>query len=526
MKKSTMIKISMVAAVLVTVNLITLGFVIIQTTNQKEMTQLALSEIADGISQENMQDKLKVIADTEQEKTIDELRIIADTDQGKITDAPMVAMVGHEVLINSNQDNEGLILEVIGSNGFVSYPNRAKNGFVWNPQRAGIFQVNLLDQDGTKICSRSIYVNDIENGDAYQLGDLVSKTDNEGNVTFSTSVFSVPKNTEGNEARPVTAFTIGESGIWNKRVKEYNSDEINIIEGKDFVLDRGTYSVRAALRDQFSVEDEDYKNITYKKESKDGHHVTIDKIEHSVVNNENGTTSDRFEVKAHCSEGCKLVYAFFVDDSISQKRTTDGLNGYQEENVFTCPTVKWEYSFTARVKHEENAEVNETVNEENNSKGKVIKLPNAYEDVQTLKIEGIQTYEKLEIKKIEIEPFIIQDYYKNEKTIKQVITSEQQNAKVYAHNNNYITVYLDDEGDYEYSANVVDDGESIPLEEVMTPSVTNAKTFIYYPKSGGSKENAANPNETHRLTITVHKLDNMGYIQGEAVRSLDLKIDG
>lgn len=512
MKKNTIIKLGLVAVVLVVVNLITLGFVITQTASQRKMTQLAVAEMTNSINENVMQD--------------DNLRIIADTDQGKITDAPMVAMVGHQVLINSSQDNPKLILEIIGNNGYAIYPSRVKNGFAWNPQRTGIFQVNLLDQDGTKLCSRRINVSDIEGGSAYQLGDLISKTDKAGNVTFSTSIFSVPKNTEGNLPRPVTAFTIGEGGIWKKQIRDYSSDQISITEGKDFVLDRGTYSVRAAIRDQFSVEDEDYKNITYKKESKDGHHVTIDKIEHSVINNENETTSDRFEVKAHCSKGCKLVYAFFVNDSISEKRTTDGLNGYQEENVFTCPTVKWKYSFTARVKHEENAGVNEIENEENNGKSKPIKLPNAYEDVKTVNIEGVQPYEKLEIKKIEIEPFIIEDYYKNEKTIKQVITSEQQTAKVYAHNNNYITVYLKDEGDYEYSANVVDDGESIPLEEVMTPSVTNAKTFVYYPKSGGSKEKVANPNETHRLTITVRKLDNVGYVQGEAVRSLDLKIDG
>lgn len=497
-------KVILLVGILVVVNFFTLFFLFNQIINQRneEKEYMAASNKLVGEEQEG-----------------EAIRIIADTDQGRITEAPMVAMVGHQVVISGSQKKENTTIEIIGNNGFIVYPERSDDNFIWTPQRAGIYCVNLVGEDATVLVSREINVSDIEGGNAYQLGDLTSTVDSKGNVFFNTSIFSTPQNTEGNKAEPVTAFTIGESGIWSKRIKDYSNDHTSIVEGKDFELDRGTYYVRAALRDKYSVSDEDYKNIEYTKKAVDGHTVKIDYIEHTVVDNKNGTKSDKFVVNAHCSEGCELVYAFFVDDSINQMRTTEGLNGYQESKVFTCPTVGWEYTFTARVKHKENAQVNMESNEVN-----VLKLPNSYEDLESISVAGTTSYQELAINKIEIEPFILGEYYNNQKSNKQVITGNQKSATVYAHNNNYITVYVDGEGDYQYTVVVNDDGESIALEEVENESSRNSKTFVYYPKSGGSKGKAANPDEIHTLTISVTELDDIGYIKSKTVKTLELEV--
>lgn len=449
-----------------------------------------------------------------------EVMITADTDQGRETTAPMVAMVGRQILLNANQQIEGSTIEIIGNNGFAEYPNETSNGFIWIPKRTGIFQVNLVNKDGQVLVSRNINVSDIEGGSSYQLGDLKSSADHSGNVTFNTSIFSKPKNTEGNAAEGVIAFTIGEDGIWSKRIRDYTSDETSIKEGKDFKLDRGNYSIRAALRDKYSIDDEDYKNIEYEKAAADGHKVQINHIEHTVINNENGTQSDKFVVDAYCDHGCDLVYAFFVDDSVGEKRTTEGLNGYQESNVFTCPTTGWEYTFTAKVKHKENAQTDLSQDDVN-----VLKLPNAYEAVSSVTVAGTVGYEELKIDKIEIEPFILENYYQSKKSSKQIILDGQQSATVYANNNNYITIYLNEAGVYQYSVSVNDDGESIKLSEVVNSSDKQTKTFVYYPKSGGSAGKAANSAEVHTLTISVSELDELGYVKKKAIKTLSLEVN-
>lgn len=448
----------------------------------------------------------------------DDVRILADTDNGKVSSAPMVAKVGYEIAFNVLGLQEEDTLKVIGSQGYVQHPQKEGMKFIWVPERTGVFQVLVIDAEGNEKCSRNINVSDIEGGNAYQLNALETHVNETGEVTFSTSIYSTPTNMSGEKAQPVTSFSIGEAGIWSKMVKTYDNAETQIVEGKDFILDRGNYAVRAALRDQYSIEDEDYKNIEFLKTPRDGHKVVIHGIDHTVTNNENGSTSDKFIVNASCNEGCELVYAFFVSDSIGERRMTDDLNGYGESNIFTCPTTSWQYTFTARVKHKNNFTL------EGHEEG--IMLPNAVEAKDSIVIAGeSRKHEVVALGHIEIEPFILKDFYENKPSKKQVIANNQNTGTVYAQNNNYITVYLDEKGEFEFAASVIDDGEVIKLESVENNNTSGVgHTFVYYPKSGGREGVAANPNETHQLMITVTELDDMGYSKRKLTKKLILDI--
>ena len=468
---------------------------------------------------DNLQN-LQSIERVAKEQTEEEVYIMADTDLGKKTDAAMVAKVGYEVAFSINQGEESDIVEVLGNNGFVEYPEKSKIGYVWTPERAGIFEVTVVDEEGNKKVSRQINVNGITDEDFYQLSNIVTMEDEEG-VSFSTSIVGQPKNVKGKEASPVTAFSIGEENIWTRTVKDYSHTQSMIKEGKDFILDRGTYLVRAALRDQYSIEDEDYKHMNYTKEAKDGHNIEIHSIIHEVVENANDGESDKFTVDATCSEGCKLVYAFFVSDSAGDKRVTEGENGYSESNVFTCPTTGWEYTVTVRVKHKNNSD-SEAINEENR-----LLLPNSYEAIDSIVVKGEGIPNDIKIKNIQIEPFLLSDYYKDEKiwhSVKQTIEDMGKSGMVYVNNNNYITINVEEEGNYGYSAWVIDDGEQIMLEKVEDSGHTNkGNKFVYYPKSGG--KNSVNPQETHSLYVQVTQYDEYGYVTKKITKNYTLKVE-
>ena len=249
----------------------------------------------------------------------------------------------------------------------------------------------------------------------------------------------------------------------------------------------------------------------------------IHSIKHSVVDNINNGKSDRFVVDAQCNKGCELVYAFFVSDSVGDKRITEGENGYTESNVFTCPVTPWEYRVSVRVKHKKNSDILEQ-NEQN-----PLLLPNAYEALESILVKGDYIEDTIKIKNIQIEPFILTDYY-NEKqkwnSIMQTITDSSKNGTVYANNNNYITINIQEEGHYGYDAWVIDDGEQITLEKVEDGESSNrGNKFIYYPKSGGRSGVAANPNETHTLFIQVTQYDEYGYITKKLTKKYTLEVE-
>lgn len=460
--------------------------------------------------------------------------IKADTDLNKQTTAAIVAKVNHQIVLEIMDGELTDRIEIIGSNGYLQYPEKRETDFVWLPKRAGVFKVNVMSEKGVEKVSRLIEVSD-ENEEAYyQLEDIQKQEGLEG-VKFSTDVFSKPENAEGNEARPIITFSIGEESIWSKTIKTFditmleriNTDNLltvgTITEGQDFLLDRGTYFVRATLMDHFSVAAEDFKKVQYTKQPADDHEVVIKSLNHTVKENNNGGKSDCFTVEASCSEGCELVYTFLLSDSIGEARVTEGESGYSINNQFTCPVTKWDYTLTARVKHSQNSET-----DKENTDNKLM-LPNAYEAIASVEVEGEQVEETIQIRHVQIEPVKLQDYYVgqvlNQDNI-QTIKEDGEKATVYVNNNNYITVRLEEIGDYYCSAWVIDDGERINLAEVIDDKLLEQeKQFVYYPKSGGSNETAVNPDETHELYIQIVKYDKEGYVDDQITKNYTLEVE-
>lgn len=451
--------------------------------------------------------------------------IIANTDFGKKTLAPISGKVGEELLLFIESALPTDQVYIVGNNDYRVLLD-AKVDKLWNftPERSGIFNVVVITSQGNERATRQIKISGVDRYNYYQLSPLTA-VEEDGKVTFSTSIFDMPKNIEENNPIPFMSFTIGEADVWSKKIKIANNSTERIVEGKDFQLDRGNYTISAALRDYYSVADEDVKSVIYER-VREGHKVIIDDFQ--VTENQSGDTFlDHFEVKAHCENTeCELVYAFFIKDALGSKRITSSFDGYGEATTMKIAQSDWSYDCIVRVKHKENSD------EGDEEETYAYKLPNAYEATETITVErGLKSYDPIQIKSVDIEPTFLEGYYSERMPYENAQTIKANNGigTVYAHTNNYITVHLADAENmslYEYSASVTDDGEMISLENVYDETTGNiGNQFVYYPMSGGKEGVAENNEETHNLQIVVVKRDQSGDIAAKSTMSIILEIE-
>lgn len=468
---------------------------------------------------------------------VDEVNITADTDLGIITEAPISAKVGKKVIFTVNSTYPGDIMKVRGLNGYGTTLEAGDYGeYTWSPDRAGVFEMVLFDREGNERTTRRINVASENREDIYELTPLEYRTDKKNNVIFSTSIFNMPTGSKDNEALPTTQFIIGEAGIWTKTIKEYgtkaedkNRAATAITEGKDFLLDRGNYTVTAMLKDLYSVDAEDTKSITYEKEAADGHKIVIDDIEVETKKNAQGIAGDHFIVHARCehdqsksAKDCDLVYAFSVDDAVGTTNIVGSLNGYTESNEITLPNMGWSYTVTVKVKHKNNSGTDIQDNR--------LLLPNAYEaTAQKTVVKGEREYGSIQIKNVKVQSALLDDYYKDKKNAllpTQVIAKNDQVATMYVNSNNYITVNVGENENPEklhYTAYMIQDGQNISLEPVYASQDRQiGNSFVYYPKTGGEKSYTKNKSAT--LSIIVTELNENGAVLRRATKNIEVNI--
>lgn len=460
------------------------------------------------------------------------VHIQANTDLGLRTEAAIVAQVGKKVIFTVQGMAQGDTLIVRGANDYIIPLETESYGeYKWVPDRSGIFEMVLQDRTGTERVARRINVTSKDRQEFYELTPVEYCVDQNNNVSFNTSIFNMPVNEGDNEAIPTTQFTIGESGIWTKTIKAYSTSkyagdmsQTSIVEGKDFLLDRGHYIITASLKDLYSIDAQDSKSIVYKKEGADGHKVIIDDIEVVEEKNAEGIEVNHFVVKARCDhegdEACDLVYAFFVEDVVGKKGITGTINGYTESNEITIPSIQWTYTLTVKVKHKHNSEMNED--------STTLLLPNAYEAVATKDIvNDKQVYNPIDIKDIRIQAALIDDLYNDKGLLPaQIIDDTDKTGTVYVGSNNYITINVGDNEDAQklkFSAWVIDDGQTINLEPVYESAEdTIGNTFVYYPKTGGS--NAYNKEKTSKIYIVVTEENGEQKVIRKAARTIEVNI--
>ncbi|MEG0578969.1 MAG: hypothetical protein RR490_03530, partial [Niameybacter sp.] len=448
-------------------------------------------------------------------------------------------------------DSDGeMITEMVPLNG---------DRYKWTPKigHAGIYHVQATDENGVHIGKpRKIYINDSEISSYYQLKGVGFETvDVQPQVTtggayqvttgaaytivdperavFGTKIF---KKTEG--TNPIVDFTIGEEGFWKRTFKEQTigTNGISFIaEGKDFLLDKGTYTFWTSTKAKGSIEAEDFKKTSYTREVEDH------KIENFELVNTGG---GNFDTSATCSAGCELVYAFLLHDDLGTKVVSDYKT---DNNSYSVGDKGWEYTIEARVKHADNYRDN----------GKGYLLPNAYEKNGSITVQPSSVSNKLEIDEVEIESYSLTKYYEDVKKSvdgetedfdlidkknkpgylgEQEIGGNQSTGYVYANNKNYIEVEVDrsklKKGErFSYKAWVMDDGVTIPLEmyeaENLYPSKDSDEgeaKFVYYPKSGGKSGIAADGDETHKLVVSVAMHDRDGEIIAQTSKEIELEI--
>nr|WP_302596110.1 hypothetical protein [uncultured Cellulosilyticum sp.] len=509
-----------------------LGTVLLLAANRGTETQDVASYIED--EKDNLDAEKKSVLS---EDDVDEVTITADTDLGVITEAPIAAKVGKKVIFTVNSTYAGDTMKVRGLNGYGATLESGDYGeYMWTPERAGVFEMVLFDREGNERVTRRINVASENREDIYELTPLEYSVDTQNNVSFNTSIFNIPTGSKENEALPTTQFTIGEAGIWTKTIKEYgtkaedkNIATTSIVEGKDFLLDRGTYTVTAMLKDLYSVDAEDTKSLTYKKEATDGHKVVIDDIEMVTEKNEQGIVGDHFIVHARCEhdkskepEACDLVYAFSVDDTVGTTNIVGKLNGYTESNEITLPNMGWNYTITVKVKHKNNSGTEIQDNR--------LLLPNAYEAVaEKTVVKGDREYGDIEIKNVKIQSALLDDYYKDENNAllpTQVIAKEDQVGTMYVNSNNYITINVganEKAEKLQYTAYIIQDGQNISLEPVYTSQDDKiGNSFVYYPKTGGGKSYTKNKSAT--LSIIVTELNESNVVLRRATKNIEVNI--
>ncbi len=468
---------------------------------------------------------------------VNEISITADTDLGLITEAPIAAKVGQKVIFTVNSTYSEDKMQVRGLNGYGTVLEMIDYGeYSWIPDRAGIFELVLFDKEGNERATRRINVASEDREDIYELTPLEYAVDVKNNVSFNTNIFNIPTGSKEHEALPTTQFTIGEAGIWTKTIKEYGTKKddkdrtrTSIIEGKDFLLDRGTYTVTAKLKDLYSVDAEDSKSIAYKKEATDGHQIIIDDIECITEENEDGLKADRFIVHARCKhdhiqddKACDLVYAFSVDDTVSTTNIVGKLNGYTESNEIILPNMSWNYTITVKVKHKNNSNIE--------ASGTQLLLPNAYETIAEKTIlREERKYGSIKIKNVKIQSALLDDYYKDKSNAllpTQVIAKDNQVCTMYVNSNNYVTINVGDGENPEklqYNAYIIQDGQTISLEPVYESYDKKVgNIFVYYPKTGGKKSYDVNKSAT--LSIVVAEVNENGTVTRRAMKNIEVNI--
>lgn len=521
--------------VLIAVNLVTVVLLAANKVNDFDKGNKGEVEAyVEALDDEAIKEKKSVLAQDD----VEEVSIEANTDLGLITEAPIAAKVGKEVLFTVNGTYSGDVMKVRGLNDYEIVLEMQDYGeYSWTPERAGVFEMALLDRQGNERVTRRINVASEDREDFYELTPLEYNLDRKNNVTFTTSIFNQPTGNKKNQALPTTAFTIGEAGMWHKTIKSYATSEndadrakTSIVEGKDFLMDRGNYTITASLKDLYSVDAEDTKSISYEKKPIDGHKVVIDDIEVVSKKNEEGQDVEQFIVHARCEhdkskepEDCDLVYAFSVDDSVGTKNIVGTLNGYTENNELTIPNIKWTYTVTVKVKHKNNSDT-EALDDK-------LLLPNAYEVMATKNVVKVERdpYEEIVVKNVKIQSSLLDDYYADENKPllpTQMIADETQIGTMYVNSNNYITVNVGENEKPEklqYSATITQNGQSFTLEPVYESKDDKVgNTFVYYPKTGGSK--SYNPNQTATLTVVVAELNNDGSMVRRTVKNIEVNI--
>lgn len=224
---------------------------------------------------------------------------------------------------------------------FTPQPHKLQNG---------IYYLQILDAYTNKVViERKLYLLDSSMLPTYYMSDLTASTTN-NTLCFNFDLLTHTTTTNLSKSNtPTVFFTIGEPGLWKKKLKQINHSgtQFSIVENKDFLLNSGTYEITAAIKNPNSIEYEDYKSITYTKPYiKDG---IVHKVNLATTELTSTTSTMRyFKVDATCNCGCPLTVSVYTLDDLG---ITELKQVPSTQWIFQRQTQNFDYELIARVKH-------------------------------------------------------------------------------------------------------------------------------------------------------------------------------
>ncbi|MEG0580307.1 MAG: hypothetical protein RR490_10365, partial [Niameybacter sp.] len=277
----------------------------------------------------------------------------------------------------------------------------AEGTWVYTPEHAGIFNIQVRDESGKVKAKRKIYVKPENEAEYYQLKDI--EVSNEP-LTFNTSL-----DTKQSNETTIMGYTIGESLFPQRTILEkvVEEDYLEIREGYAFDLGTGNYRVESFVKGSYSEEWQDYKTANYKRDNPVLHTLEKD-AEHSVeLQMTEHEESYDFELKAQCPMGCELECAFLMTDYRGSRVIRDYksiTSGDEEDkaNKLEVNKLDWDFTIHSRVKHKEDIDCRQ---------GGDVKVPNAYE-VEVSKFIDVAE-RKVPISTVLIEPSEVEGYYED-----------------------------------------------------------------------------------------------------------------
>lgn len=450
--------------------------------------------------------------------------IQADSDFKMSTDYPIIAQAQQRIVFTIKNMKDGDVFRIQGAEDTVeewddeedwnTVEGNAKR-CTWEPEEddegdTGIFWAQVI-RDGQINSQRKIYVNPADRERLMQLEDIeIDYVQGNGNkiTTPGAYVLEERKNNNGNKKLEITAgiksqpdesdpevwFTMSEPGIWSKRVW-HQMEETSILEDRDFHVGSGYYTVRAEVKDENSIEAEDFKTAGFYEPYLKGNK------EHVLTLREVQGEADKLTVEATCSHNCspeRFEYAFLQEDDLGLVSLKGG-DGYDSEQSITLPNTNWDYKLVARVKHKENSDRDVEATEKDGAKW----MPDAFEAQIKKEIKhytsdfGIQSVDvqaSFNQYKTQEEDPLLQGQKLNPDNTGWVVAGEKNYLNVVPQLGDYVAE------DFQYKAWVIDDGVIIPLGEY-----SNATDFVYYPKSGVGMNQTSD--EQHKLVVSMRRLE-------------------
>lgn len=419
-------------------------------------------------------------------------KIISQADLTDDVHVPIVAKQQNDLAIYVkcgdsviNLNDSGLGIEVRGRNLTIE-PESGSNPTesIFEFENTGSYYVVVYNKDNPDeiLAVRKIYVNSFD-GRYYQLGKISIK-DSVANVQLFQDCAGTIPNMNINVTESYVKFD-------SKTLRaDYNPDSKQF-EGalSKINFGIGNYSMTSSLMSATSLEALDQVRQSY---STGVCAITaVDLTEFNGMLSAHAVTEHN-EPEA---ERQKIVYAFLIKDDMGIRVLQD----YSTDNNIIIPEANWNYDIIVRAKHLR------TINDQTY-------IQNSYECTQVYHYRfhnpGVES--SLAINDIDISNTSIDKFFNDRNPF--IVHMINKPSTVVVKNNNFISVDVSsrtlNDGEYlSYKAVVDDSGNAIFLDqfeanEDISPDYKDASAwFTYYPRSGGSLDEAFDSNETHTLTV-------------------------